>query len=90
MSYPDAFLVPVDPDGIDGPAEEPSRDAWILDRIAATLDGTEWGPETVDAVAELVRGSGRTVADVDDDEHDISLEEQSDRLTSSLPQAEDS
>ncbi len=45
-------------------------DAATLNQIAAALSGTEWSSETLDAIAELVRASGRTIADVQDDETD--------------------
>jgi xanthine dehydrogenase iron-sulfur cluster and FAD-binding subunit A len=42
-------------------------DREALDRIAAALDGREWDADTLDAVAEAVRSTGRPVRDVDDD-----------------------
>jgi hypothetical protein len=42
-------------------------DSLALDRIAAVLDGREWDADTLDAVAEAVRSTGRPVRDVDDD-----------------------
>ncbi len=38
-------------------------DAEALDRIAALLDGREWTPGDLDAVAEAVRGTGRLIRD---------------------------
>jgi len=39
--------------------------AWWLDQIADALNGKEWGPDTCEAVAALVRASGRAVGDID-------------------------
>ena len=36
-----------------------------LDAIAAVMSGQEWDADTMDAVANLVRSTGRVVADVD-------------------------
>jgi hypothetical protein len=38
-------------------------DEQALDRIAAALDGREWDADTLDAVAEAIRSTGRTIAD---------------------------
>jgi hypothetical protein len=39
-------------------------DGGALDLIAELLSGQEWDAATLDDVAELVRATGRTVADV--------------------------
>jgi hypothetical protein len=39
-------------------------DRRALDEIQATLGGTEWNADTASAVAEIVRRTGRTIADV--------------------------
>lgn len=41
-------------------------DEQALDAIARELDGTEWGADTLERVAELVRRTSREVRDVDD------------------------
>lgn len=38
--------------------------AAALDAIRALLDGQEWTPDTVDAISEIVRGTGRSIEDV--------------------------
>ena len=40
--------------------------AQALDAIAELLDGKEWSPDTTDAIADIVRRSGREVRDVAD------------------------
>lgn len=47
-----------------GPRDVADPSATALDRIAATLSGSVWSPDTVDAVADILRSTGRTVADV--------------------------
>jgi len=39
-----------------------------LDAIAAVMSGQEWDADTMDAVANLVRSTGRVIADVDEDD----------------------
>ena len=39
-------------------------DSNALDIIARTLSGSEWTPDMFDAIADLVRATGRTIADV--------------------------
>jgi hypothetical protein len=41
-------------------------DRAALDVIAHTLDGREWEADTLDAIADLVRATGRLVRDVGD------------------------
>lgn len=38
-----------------------------LDAIAAAMSGREWDADCVERVAEIVRATGRVVADVDED-----------------------
>ena len=40
------------------------KDSNALDLIASMLSGSEWDPETMTEVAEIIRATGRTVADV--------------------------
>ena len=42
----------------------PPTDAQALDIIARTLSGAEWTPDLFDAIADLVRATGRTIADI--------------------------
>lgn len=37
-----------------------------LDQIALLLDGTEWSPDTLEGIANIIRGTGRVVRDPDD------------------------
>lgn len=39
-------------------------DSVILDVIAALLSGSEWDADTVNEVANLIRSTGRHVADI--------------------------
>lgn len=41
-------------------------DRQTVDRIADLLDGNEWGPDTLEAVAEQVRRTGREIRDLDE------------------------
>ena len=41
-----------------------------LDAIASLLDGMEWDADTLDAVAAIVRATGRRVRDVDTEDDD--------------------
>lgn len=43
-----------------------NRDSIALDRIATLLSGTEWSADTAPTVAEIVRATGRTIADLDE------------------------
>jgi pseudouridine-5'-phosphate glycosidase len=43
--------------------QEASVDKVVLNSIAEELSGKEWSPDTLDKVAELVRGAGRKVED---------------------------
>lgn len=43
---------------------EHDADGAALDRIAAVLDGAGWSPGTLEAIAEIVRGTGREIRDV--------------------------
>ncbi len=62
----------VDPDGSDyavsqhssGDESRVESDKW-LDAIRDELDGKVWNAETLDRVAEILRGSGRTVGDME-------------------------
>lgn len=47
-----------------GPRYLADPSAAALDRIAATLSGSAWSADTVDAVADIIRSTGRTVADL--------------------------
>lgn len=38
-------------------------DAFVLDAIAEVLSGARWDVEDLDLIADLVRASGRTIAD---------------------------
>lgn len=46
----------------------PLTDKQALDLIANQLSLTEWGADTCDYVAEVVRATGRTIDDPDDTE----------------------
>lgn len=39
-------------------------DSYSMDIIARTLSGAEWTPDLFDAIADLVRATGRTIEDV--------------------------
>lgn len=39
------------------------NDTDALDAIARLLSGQEWSPDTLDGIADIVRATGRTVAD---------------------------
>lgn len=41
--------------------------AQAIAAIVSELDGTEWGPDTIDAVASILRSAGFAIRDVDDD-----------------------
>ena len=43
-------------------------DAEALDRIQHFLHGCVWSPELLDNIAEIVRATGREVADVENDD----------------------
>lgn len=45
-------------------ARKIGADTAALNAIAVLLDGAEWGADTVDAIAQIVRTTGRRVADV--------------------------
>jgi hypothetical protein len=46
------------------PHEAVSAISGSLDQIAGVLNGQEWGPDTCDAIAAILRASGRVVGDV--------------------------
>ncbi|WP_444679572.1 hypothetical protein [Halomonas sp. E19] len=46
--------------------EPRSPEAKALDAIQAVLSGQEWNPDHLDAVAAIVRGTGREIKDCDD------------------------
>lgn len=47
--------------------DEPKRgDSDALDRIAERLDGSEWSADDCEAVAGLVRDTGREIREIDD------------------------
>jgi hypothetical protein len=46
-------------------------DRKAVDRITVILDGNEWGPDTLAAIADEVRRTGRQVRDLD--EYDLRL-----------------
>ena len=48
---------------------------YALDLIAGCLSGKEWDADTLDAVAEIVRQSGRSVANLEDDDLNAKAEE---------------
>ncbi len=41
-------------------------DARALDAIARELDGVEWDADTLDAIAAIIRATGRQVRDIED------------------------
>ena len=41
-----------------------SGDKRAMDQIAALMSGVSWSPDTLDLIAEIVRGTGRPVGDV--------------------------
>jgi hypothetical protein len=47
-----------------GPRDVADPSATALDRIATTLSGSAWSADTVDAVADIIRATGRTIADL--------------------------
>lgn len=59
------------------PAATPSQadtralsDAKVLQRIHRIMDGTEWDADTLEAIAEVLRESGRTITEPEFIEHD--------------------
>lgn len=40
-----------------------------LDQIAALLDGVEWTPDTLDAIATIIVATGREVRDPSENHH---------------------
>lgn len=47
-------------------------DKEVLDSIHALLDGTEWSPDTLHIIADLLRIAGYSICDIPDNEEDIS------------------
>lgn len=45
--------------------EETRRDLEALNDIHALLDGTEWGTETLDQIADILRETGREIREPD-------------------------
>ena len=43
-----------------------ATDEQRLDQVARELDGQEWSPDTLANIADIVRGSGRQVRDIED------------------------
>lgn len=43
--------------------ERLAADSAAMDIIARTLSGSEWTSEMFDAIADLIRSTGRTIAD---------------------------
>lgn len=41
-----------------------SDESDALDIIARTLSGSEWTPDMFDAIADLIRSTGRTISDI--------------------------
>jgi len=41
-----------------------SKDKLALDQVAQLMSGREWSADTLDEVADIVRATGRTIADV--------------------------
>jgi hypothetical protein len=41
-----------------------NRDGAALDSIAALLSATDWSPDHIEAIADLVHATGRTIADL--------------------------
>lgn len=41
-------------------------DTTALNAITNALSGTEWSADTLDAIADVVRATGRTIADPND------------------------
>lgn len=41
-------------------------DMRAMERIAALMSGKEWSPDTLDEIAEIVRATGREIAEVSD------------------------
>ena len=48
-------------------APEKLSDSAALDLIAREMSGRQWSPDTLDVIAAYVRGTGRTVEDLDDE-----------------------
>ncbi len=53
------------PHSLDDTNNNSTTETATLNAIAAVLSGNEWSPETLEAIADLVRASGRTVAEHD-------------------------
>jgi hypothetical protein len=47
------------------PTTGPSDESIALDRITEVLSGREWNSDTTSYIAEIVRETGRTIADVE-------------------------
>lgn len=43
-------------------------DKAALDAIQATMSGEDWSPDTLDAIADIVRLSGRTIDDTPEED----------------------
>lgn len=39
-------------------------DSYSMDIIARTLSGSEWNADMIDAIADLIRATGRTIEDI--------------------------
>lgn len=48
------------------PLNERHANAEALDRIAVLMHRQEWSPNTLDAIAEIVRSTGREIGDTSD------------------------
>lgn len=48
-------------------AERAALDSEALDRIHKLLDGREWSADTLDAIADVVRSTGRVIREPQED-----------------------
>lgn len=48
-------------------AERATLDSEALDRIHKLLDGREWSADTLDAIADVVRSTGRVIREPQED-----------------------
>ena len=73
----DNYLNELIPEAIENARENLERinatvgnaDAKALDAITAEMSGREWSPDTLEAIAEIVRGTGRVIEDSAEYEH---------------------
>lgn len=62
----DDGLMIVTPTHHETTGEDHAPDRATLDRIADLMSAREWNADTADAIAELIRASGRTIEDLEE------------------------